>query len=298
MRRQKRWMPLLIGLLAVLGCLFALFGETRFPASISSAAQLLYDEEKEYYPIRHTERIKMSYPSRPFHTDVTVEGVGWRNGRFFVVLASRVRAEEAVSSYLSTRLTPKVAYLGKTVVLTDLLWEEGSDESYNGSLYRYAMTAPEADFLPVGTLPDELYVAQVRYPLPERLPEAESLPAKHLLKANVGKVKKVVGHGDLTYQVDHVRIDGAIRKVSLLVTSEVGGLERNRFLLKDDKGRRYTLSSVSLPLAYDAGENKIELEIEQLLPADINHLELIIFQMQLLQQPVYEVINVATIPVF
>lgn len=298
MRRQKRLIPLLISLLAALGCLFALFGEAPFPPNISSAAALLYGEEKQYYPIDRTERIKISYPSRPFHTDVTVEGIGWRNGRFFVVLASRVSSEEAVSSYLSTRLTPKAVYQGKTVALTDLLWEEGTDESFNGSLYRYAMTAPDADFLPAGTLPDELYVAQVRYPLPERLPKAEPLPAKHQLKASVGKRKQAVERGDLTYQINRVQIDGAIRKVILLVTSEVGGAERNRFMLQDDKGRLYTFSSVSLPFTYKPGENEVELEIEQKLPADIKHLQLMIFQTELRQHPFYAVHEIAAIPIF
>lgn len=295
MPRFPRMIPFF---LLVFLLLFGLLFSACSKPTIASSDTLLHEEVKAYYPIGQTQRIKYIYPTRPYDTDVTIDGIGWRDGKLFALLTARVVTIKDAYSYVPMRLTPKVTFQNKTVTLTDVLWEEGSDELFKDNVYHYAVTSPDATFIPDGTLPDEVSVSFAKYSLPPKLPDAQTIPSKNLLKAEVGKVDKRIASEELTYQVTGLTVDGDKRKLSLLVTSETGNDETSKFILVDDKNRIYNFTNPTIPAHYEPGENRVEMDIVQPLPADVSHLRLVIFEAQLQQQSLFLLKDEASIDIF
>jgi hypothetical protein len=298
MRQYQRWLfGLLLLLLAGGGYMLASTLPVLGPR-ISASSALMHEEIRDYHPLGITQRIKYSYPNRPFDTDLTIEGIGWKDGGAFLVLKAQVNAQAHIYSHMSAEFSPHVTYQGKTVTFSKRLWQEGACNPFDSSICRYAVTADESGFLPPGTMPDSIHVSHAAYPLPPELPPAAMLPAVHLLEAQTGSSNKIIESGELTYAVKAFRADEKRREVVLLVTSDVGSDETSRFLLRDDQGRIYTFTANSLPKTYGAGENEIVLQVEEPLPADITHLNLVIFESRAQQLAQYFIESQATIPIF
>ncbi|WP_134686100.1 hypothetical protein [Brevibacillus migulae] len=266
--------------------------------AITSSSVLLHEQMDTFYPLGVTERIKYSYPNRPFDTDLTIEGIGWQGGQAFLLCSARVRTQENTYSHMPKHFSPRVTYKGKTVLFSKTLWSEGASGNFNGSLYRYAVAADDPVFLPINTLPDAIQVSEAKYPLPSSLPAARLLPALPLLEATIGSVEKQISSDDLTYQVTGLEINEHTREITLLVTSEIGGDETSFFLLQDDKGRMYSFEHDSLPLHYESGENEVRLKIAEPLPGDISHLKLVLFEGEFQQSALYNVSSQASIQIF
>jgi hypothetical protein len=284
----------LVLLLLLAGCLPTPSAGT----TIAPSSELLYSKMDVYYPIGETHRIKYDTRVRPFDTDVTLEGLGWQNGKLVAVLRAQVNTQKRTYSHFSKLLSPRVTYQGESFPLSRLVWEEGAGENYDGSVYRYAVSADGDHSIPEGALPDSLTIHEAAYKLPATLPPVAALPAKQQLSARVGTVPKVIDSTQLTYQVTGVRIEGNQRVLHLLVHAGEECNETSRFLLRDDQGRIYTFDPSSLPRSYQPGNNEVELNILQPIPADCRHLSFVMFESELQQPGLYNVLAEAEIPLF
>lgn len=290
MYKRKLLMILALLLLQLAGCSSA--------PTVAPSQELLYPGIDSYYPIGETHRIKYNTRVRPFDTDVTLEGIGWQDGKLVAVMRSQVNTQENTYSHFSMRLAPTLTYRGESFPLGEVLWEEGASENYNRNVYRYAVSAAEARNIPEGTMPDSFTINEAAYKLPAELPIVAPLPAKQQLTAKVGTVPKVIDSTVLTYQVTGVHIEGNERTVHLLVHASEDSSETSKLLLRDDQGRIYTFDSSSLPKNYKSGDNRLELRVLQPIPVDTKHLSLLIFESQMQQPGLYDVVAEAAIPLF
>ncbi len=274
------------------GCSFGTGGP-----HVSPSSALLYPQTDVFYPIGDTKRVKYSYPNRPFDTDITIEGIGWENGKMFIVMRSQVNSQN-IYTYISKKLSPRVDYQGKTVLLDQTMWEEGSCETYQSSTCRYAVTAEQADVFPTGVMPESLQVMEQRFSMPVKPSPPVSLQGKHILDARVTDVANRIESDGLSYRVTEVRIDKEKRTIGMLVSSETTVTETSRFLLMDDKGRIYTFDPATIPGEYETGENEFTLEVAQPLPEDAAHLQLVIFETELQQMAQHNIVSEARIQLF
>jgi len=298
MRINRYWPISLFIVFLLIGFFFLSATNSVFGPVITTSSTLLHNQIDTYYPLGITQRIKYSYPNRPFDTDLTIEGIGWQDGQAFLLFSSRVSAQTNTYSHMSKHFTPRVTYQGKTVHFTKTLWSEGASGNFDGSLYRYAVAADDPVFLPTGTLPDAIQVSEAKYPLPSSLSAPQLLPAIPLLEASIGSVEKQISSEDLLYQVKGMEINDQKREIALLVTSEMGAEETSFFLLQDDKGRIYSFEPDSLPSRYDSGENEVTLKIAEPLPGDISHVKLVLFEGEFQQLALYNITSEASIPIF
>ncbi|MFY0543416.1 hypothetical protein [Brevibacillus sp. H7] len=295
--RTSRLVPVSFAFILLLGVLLGGCGFAVFGPRIAPSSALLHDQLDEFYPVGDTKRVKYSYPNRPFDTDITIEGIGWDKGKLYVVIQSQVNAQQ-VYTYISKKLSPTITYRGKTFLLDKVLWEEGTCETYQNSICRYAVTSEETAMIPAGTLPDSLQVMEQHFSLPSQAPAPVALNAKHQLTAQVDHISGMIESDGLTYQVTGVQIDDQTRRVSMLVTSETGAVETSRFLLTDDKGRIYTFDSSTIPREYESGENEFSLTIAQPLPEDVVSLELVLFETEIQQLALHNIVSEARIELF
>jgi hypothetical protein len=298
MHKTRIWLFVLFLVLLAAGGYILSQTSTAFGSRVSAGPTLLHEEIRDYHPLGVTQRIKYSYPNRPFDTDLTIEGIGWTDGKAFLLLQAQVNTQDLTYSHVAKLFSPRVTFQGKTVVFSRMLWEEGANGNFDGSIYRYAVAADEPGFLPQGKMPDRIQVSHADYPLPKELPGSQTIPALHLLSAKTGRAQKIIDSGELRYAVTSFLADDKRRELTLLVTSEMGNEETSRFLLQDDKGRIYTFTSDSLPKSYSSGDHEIVLRINEKLPADMEHLKLVIFEVELQQLALYNITSQASIEIF
>ncbi|MET3292867.1 UNVERIFIED_CONTAM: hypothetical protein ABID98_005564 [Brevibacillus sp. OAP136] len=251
-----------------------------------------------YYPVNETHAVKYSFPNRPFDLDVTLEGYGWQNGKFYLVFHSKDIIGKSYSP-VSKRLAPRVLVGGKAVTLSDFLWEEGAREVYNESVYRYACTVKKAEMIPEGTIPDEIHLDNANFVLEKTPPAAEVLNATVMMEEEDRQLQGSVTIDGRIYAPTQLLVTADKRELTLTVTSQREGKEsRNRrFLLMDDKKRIYTFTDASLPDTFAAGTNTFSLQIVEQLPKDTTGLQLVIADVELVQSDLYSILAEQKLPV-
>lgn len=283
-------------LLFVLGLSACSQGATA--PELTPSSHVLAPAINPYYPVDATSRIRYSYPTRPFDVDMTLEGIGWQEGKLVVVMKAQVNNQKDIFSHASKMLTPTITYKGMTIKLKEIVWEEGASGVYKDSVYRFAVSAPETSQIPVGASLESVTVLGVPIKLPEQLPAATTLPEKKTLLVKVGESSKMIDSGPVTYRVERVEIGEEEGKIGLLVRAAEEESETSRFLLRDDLGRIYTCDPYSVPKEYKQGDNHIVLRFTQPVPSDAKHLSLIMFESNLQQLDQYNITGEAEIPLF
>jgi hypothetical protein len=248
-------------------------------ASCSTDTATKSKPSASFYPVGETQAIKYKYPNRPYDSNLTLEGYGWQDGKFYVVLTNQ-DINGNIYSVVSKRLSPRVKIGDMPVILTEFLWEEGSREVFKGSVYRYAVTVKD---------PEEIRIDEARFVVSKTLPASVEPPKPAYMTEKNQQFTGTIELEGRTYTPTQFVVNKDKRELTLSVESKTETVENRyrKFLLLDDKNRIYTFASQ--PTAFTAGTNAFTLPINEEIPADVTELQLIIFQAELLQAHLYSV---------
>ncbi|HYK73249.1 MAG TPA: hypothetical protein VEV44_09030 [Pseudoneobacillus sp.] len=248
------------------------------------------EEKDSYYEVNHSEKIKYSFPNRPFDTIVTLEGIGWQDGKFLAVISTKFY-DETYYSYMPRFFSPTLLYKNKKYILVDKIWTEGALDGYKGSISKYAVTSYRSTF-PPDFWPEKITIMGTEFAIPDPISNSIEVPNFKNEKNTTFNINESIIEDKLTYTIQSLVINQKGGKLGLLVNcSEEKLKEQNIFLLRDDQSRIYTFRKSSLPSIYQKGENVYNIELNQPLPQDIKTLEFIKFEDKFLQSHLFTSIN-------
>ncbi|WP_442593951.1 hypothetical protein [Neobacillus sp. D3-1R] len=246
------------------------------------------EKEKEdiFYYVNHKETIKYSFPNRPFDTIVTLEGIGWQNGKFIAVFETKF-LNDTYYSYMPRFFSPTLEYKNKKYILVDKLWTEGALDGYKGSISRYAVTSKRSVF-PKDFWPEKITVMGTEFTIPDPTSKNTEVPTFKGEKEHLYTINKSIAEDKLTYKIQSLTTNQGGGQLSLIIDSKDENLkEQNIFLLRDDQSRIYTFKKSSLPSVYQKGENTYIFELNQPVPKDIKTLEFLKFEDEFLQSHLF-----------
>lgn len=245
-------------------------------------------EEDAFYKIDTTEAIKYAFPSRPFDSIVTLEAVGWQKGKFTAIISTKLLNQSEYSSAFKF-FSPTIHYKNKKYILMDKLWVSGALEGYKNSISTYGVTSKNPT-VPEGEWPDKITMNGVEFKLPPKPSKVTSIPTFKPLEKKSTDVRSEIQLEERIYKISGFDFTSKGGSVSLEVNVSKAETKENRILLlRDDQNRIYTFKKSTLPIDYQQGDNKIQLQLNEPISGEAAQLEFLVAEAEFVQSFLFKV---------